>query len=48
MYSIEISTSKDEYSIIKVYDQEGIVCSYCGFDSWPFLALLAEQGIDCR
>jgi len=48
MYTIEIYTHKDNYSIIRLSDIDGIVCSYCGFDNKPFLALLAEQGIDCR
>jgi hypothetical protein len=48
MYAIEIKTHKDGYSIIRVHDEDGIVCSYCGFGQRPFLALLDEKGIDCR
>lgn len=48
MYSIDIQTDKEGYTIIRLTDKEGIVCSYCGFDSWPMLSLFAEHGIDCR
>ena len=48
MLGIEIKTDIDNYSIIKVFDVDGVVCSYCGFDNWPFLCLLDEYGIDCR
>lgn len=48
MYSIDIRTDKEGYTVIRLADKEGIVCSYCGFDSWPMLSLFDEHGIDCR
>ena len=48
MYSIDIKTSSDNYTIIRVCDDEGIVCSYCGYDSWAYLSLLNDYNIDAR
>lgn len=48
MYSVDIRTDKEGYTIIRLADKDGVVCSYCGFDSWPMLALFTEHGIDCR
>jgi len=48
MYSVEIKKHKNGYNVIRLFDKEGFVCSYSGYDNWAFLLVLAEYGIDCR
>ena len=45
MYCIQIDKQADGYTIIRVTDDEGIVCSYCGYDNWPAHCLQAEHNI---
>jgi hypothetical protein len=45
MLCVHMTTFPDGYTIIRLTDSEGVVCSYCGFDNWPAHRLLVEQGI---
>lgn len=45
MFCINTQTFPDGYTIIRVTDAEGVVCSFCGFDKWPAHRLLHEMGI---
>ena len=45
MLCISIQHFPNGYTIIRLTDATGAVCSYCGFDNWPAHRLLTEQGI---
>jgi hypothetical protein len=45
MLCIDVTTTKDGYTQIRVTDKTGFYYSLGGFDRWPFIRLEQEENI---
>lgn len=45
MFCIHTERFADGYTVIRLTDSQGFVCSYWGYDNWPAHCLYTEKGI---